>query len=340
MLFDENVFMVVQYMNFQNKTKDGLATILKHNGTEARNEQQCLINLEELNGTNPNNDQVAIEIDGNESQLSSNNPFRADDTFTQLATREQSKKPTENKLLVIPPSNHHSTLDDSGEFAVPASANSEDINKSFKFPLTGEFSKVGNDDIVDPTLPTPVEVISITENDKDLSKSISAEVVDPALNISGDHSLNPFLNKEDGIKESGNSDVNTPLNNFNVNHSKQSAQSSVNLGAIHSHDNETLNPLLPARSEPQIPKQSMANQIPKKKIDNIVNMDLVDSSFTPYKKKSVSNGHIIQQNGEGTVEEALPKMKIFLPKQNDDEDTDDGDSSLSSENENTHLSNV
>ena len=69
-------------------------------------------------------------------------------------------------------------------------------------------------------------------------------------------------------------------------------------------------------------------------------MDLVDSSFTPYKKKSVSNGHIIQQNGEGTVEEALPKMKIFLPKQNDDEDTDDGDSSLSSENENTHLSNV
>ena len=84
----------------------------------------------------------------------------------------------------------------------------------------------------------------------------------------------------------------------------------------------------------------MANQIPKKKIDNIVNMDLVDSSFTPYKKKSVSNGHIIQQNGEGSVEEALPKMKIFLPKQNDDEDTDDGDSSLSSENENTHLSNV
>ena len=61
--------------------EDNLAKVLKHNTAESKHEAQCLINLEDLNGTNPTNDQVAVSIDQDESHLSSNNPFRADDTL-------------------------------------------------------------------------------------------------------------------------------------------------------------------------------------------------------------------------------------------------------------------
>ena len=66
-----------------------MAKVLKHNETDVKHEQQCLINLEELNNatnTTTNADQVAVTIDNpDETRLSSNNPFGADDTFTQLA---------------------------------------------------------------------------------------------------------------------------------------------------------------------------------------------------------------------------------------------------------------
>jgi len=52
-------------------------------------------------------------------------------------------------------------------------------------------------------------------------------------------------------------------------------------------------------------------------LKNVVNMDLVDSTFSPFKAKS------------GTDSSQLPKMKIFLPKNASDED----DSSKSSSNE-------
>lgn len=290
-----------------------------------------------MNRSNPNNDQVAVSIDANDSQLSSNNPFRgtADDTFTQLANRSNpDKKPTDATLIVIPPNNHHiiTTLDDSGEFAVPTSATSQDVNKSFKFPLTGEFSEMVNR-LDNQPLPTPVEVISI--EDQELSKSDDIEI-NKNHNVSGDHSLNPFLNDK-SFTESNDEDL---LSCTNGEATKENTKSFGNLGGIGDDEKEALNPLLPARSEPQMLKQLMSKQQhppSKKKLDDVVNMDLVDSSFTPYKKKSNSNGHLLQENGV-LVEEDLPKMKIFLPKQNDD--SDDEDSSLSSENEDLHTSNV
>jgi len=313
---------------------DKLAKVFKNNGTEPRNEQQCLINLEVLNRTNPNNDQVAVAIDANESQLSSSNPFRADDTFTQLANRSHADKTTDDKLHVIPPNNHRyiTTLDDSGEFAVPTSANSQDVNKSFKFPLTGEFSEMVSR-LDNPPLPTPVEVISL--KDQEFSKSDNGGI-NTNHNVSGDHSLNPFLNDE-SFTEPNDEDL---LNSSNGHSTKENTKSFGNLGGIGEDEKEALNLLLPAKSEPQLLKQVMSiQQHPqdKKKLDDVVNMDLVDSSFTPYKKKSISNGHLLQENGE-LVEENLPKMKIFLPKQNDD--SEDGDSSLSSENEDMQTSNV
>lgn len=56
--------------------------------------------------------------------------------------------------------------------------------------------------------------------------------------------------------------------------------------------------LLPAKSEPRIVSLSKSN---------VVNMDLVDSTFSPFKLKN------------GKAAENLPKMKIFLPKNSDDE---------------------
>merc|ERR1711997_1074636 len=116
-----------------------------------------------------------------ETTLSSNNPFRANDTFTQLANRTQPVKTGDKKLLVIPPNNHYniSTLDDSGEFAVPTSATSTDVNKSFKFPLTGEISDMVNR-LGNQSLPTPVEVISI--KDKETLESQN-EGINSNLNI-------------------------------------------------------------------------------------------------------------------------------------------------------------
>merc|ERR1712136_323149 len=112
-----------------------------------------------------------------------------------------------------------------------------------------------------------------------------------------------------------------------------------NIVTLNDVEKEATQPLLPAKSESQILQHPNGKQSgSRKKIDNVVNMDLVDSSFTPYKKKSVSNGHILHENGD-ILEESLPKMKIFLPKQNDDS-SDDGDSSLSSENEDTSTTNV
>ena len=112
-----------------------------------------------------------------------------------------------------------------------------------------------------------------------------------------------------------------------------------NIIDINDEENGARHPLLPAKSESQILQQLNGKQSgSRKKIDNVVNMDLVDSSFTPYKKKSVSNGHILHENGD-IAEENLPKMKIFLPKQNDDS-SEDGDSSLSSENEDINTTNV
>ena len=312
---------------------------MKHNETDVKHEQQCLINLEDLNNaTNTTNNagQVAVmEDDSNETRLSSNNPFRADDTFTQLANRNQPEKNVSNDLIVVPPNNHHniSTLDDSGEFAVPTSATSTDINKSFKFPLSGEISQMVNR-LDNPSLPTPVEVISI--KDKETSQSQN-EGINHDLNISGDHSRNPFLNENDVSRTKDDENILKQSDGRKL--STENTTSVGNIVTLNDVEKEATQPLLPAKSESQILQQLNGKQSgSRKKIDNVVNMDLVDSSFTPYKKKSVSNGHILHENGD-ILEESLPKMKIFLPKQNDDS-SDDGDSSLSSENEDTSTTNV
>ena len=312
---------------------------MKHNETDVKHEQQCLINLEDLNNaanTTNNAGQVAVVEDNpNETRLSSNNPFRADDTFTQLANRNQPEKIGKNDLLVVPPNNHHniSTLDDSGEFAVPTSATSTDINKSFKFPLSGEISQMVNR-LDNPSLPTPVEVISI--KDKETSQSQN-EGINHDLNISGDHSRNPFLNENDVSRTKDDENILKQSDGRKL--STENTTSVGNIVTLNDVEKEATQPLLPAKSESQILQQLNGKQSgSRKKIDNVVNMDLVDSSFTPYKKKSVSNGHILHENGD-IAEESLPKMKIFLPKQNDDS-SDDGDSSLSSENEDTSTTNV
>ena len=301
--------------------EDNLAKVLKHNTAESKHEAQCLINLEDLTGTNQTSDQVAVSIDQDETQLSTNNPFRGDDTFTQLATRSQPDTTTNRKLLVIPTIPHYNvtTLDDSGEFAVPASANSEDVNKSFKFPLTGDFSGMVTRLDTDP-LPTPVEVISI--KDEELSKS-HTEGINESLNISGDHSRNPFLNDE-SLTEPNIKDI---LNLSNGHSNNENTNSFGNLGDIKEEDKETKNFLIPAKSEPHILKTSNQQLLSRKKIDDVVNMDLVDASFTPYKKKCMSNGHILQDKDGKLIPEDLPKMKIFLPKNNDDSDEDDDDDS-------------
>lgn len=317
--------------------KDNLAKVLKHNETDVKHEQQCLINLEELNNatnTTTNADQVAVTIDNpDETRLSSNNPFRADDTFTQLANRTQPEKTGDKKLLVIPPNNHYniSTLDDSGEFAVPTSATSTDVNKSFKFPLPGEISDMVNR-LGNQSLPTPVEVISI--KDKETLESQN-EGINSNLNISGDHSRNPFLNDE-SLTETKDEECLLKLSKVKNN---ENTNSVGNIVGINEENSDAGHPLLPAKSEPQmLLKLNTKHSVGRKKSDNVVNMDLVDSSFTPYKKKSVSNGHILHENGD-IPEEDLPKMKIFLPKQNDDS-SDDGDSSLSSDNEDISTTNV
>ena len=251
------ICLISSNLYLQISAEDKIATASKHNDIQTRNEQQCLINLEELNGTNPNNDQ-AVSIDIDASQLSSNNPFKADDTFTQLANRTQTDKTTKNtKLYVIPPSNHHtiSTLDDSGEFAVPTSANSEDINKSFKFPLTGEFTKMVNC-LDNPPLPTPVEVISI--NNKDFSHS-DTDGINENQNISGDHSLNPFL-FDDSLTDSPNKKDDVLLQFSNGQASNSNTKSFGNLGGIKEEEKEVGYPLLPAKSEPQMLKQLIFKQ--------------------------------------------------------------------------------
>ena len=311
---------------------------MKHNETDVKHEQQCLINLEDVNNaTNMTNNegQMAVTIDNpDESRLSSNNPFRANDTFTQLANRTQPVKTVDKKVLVIPQNNHYniSTLDDSGEFAVPTSATSTDVNKSFKFPLTGDISEMVNR-LDSASLPTPVEVISI--KDKETSQSQN-EGINHSLNISGDHSRNPFLNDESLTKTKEEEDILVPLNGKINSENTSSVGDIIN---INEEEEGACHPLIPAKSGPQILQQLNGKQSgSRKKIDNIVNMNLVDSSFTPYKKKSVSNGHIMHENGD-IAEEDLPKMKIFLPKQNDDS-SEDGDSSISSENEDTNTTNV
>ena len=310
---------------------------MTHNETGVKHEQQCLINLEDLNNaanTTTSTDQVAVAIDNpNETRLSSNNPFRADDTFTQLANRTQPENNGNKKMLLIPPNNHYniSTLDDSGEFAVPTSATSTDVNKSFKFPVTGEISDMVNR-LDNKPLPTPVEVISI--KDKETLESQNDGIISN-LNISGDHSRNPFLNDE-SLTETKEEECLLKLSNGKNN---ENTNSVGNIAGINEETRDAGHPLLPAKSEPQmLIKLNTKQSGSRKKSDNVVNMDLVDSSFTPYKKKSVSNGHILHENGD-IPEEDLPKMKIFLPKQNDDS-SDDGDSSLSSEHEDISTTNV
>ena len=291
-----------------------------------------------MNETNPAHGQV-VSIDMEGSQLNNTNPFTADDTFTQLASRTPVDKTTNRKLYVIPPNNHQTmttTLDDSGEFAVPTSANSEDIQKSFNFPpTTGEFLPGIIKGLDNQPLPTPVEVISI--KDEDFSQTdMKKDGIKENLNISGDPSLNPFLNES--LKDSKDEVALLISNEEEV---KSATQSFGNLNGIKEDEREGRYPLIPAKSEPHMLSKSISkgHQPCKQKKDEVVNMDLVDSSFTPYKKKSVSNGDILQKNGDIAEEESLPKMKIFLPKTNDD-DSDEGGSSLSSEDDDQQTTNV
>jgi hypothetical protein len=55
---------------------------------------------------------------------------------------------------------------------------------------------------------------------------------------------------------------------------------------------------------------------------NVVNMDLVDSTFSPFKVKN------------GTDPTLLPKMKIFLPKTEDDSSRSSSEEDLALKNSN------
>ena len=172
-------------------------------------------------------------------------------------------------------------------------------------------------------LPTPVEVIAInSKSSSNLSGSIPEG---PQRN----QSLNPFLTGE----------LTNPLELSAVESAvaigqttKVSSNSFGKLCGIHNEENEVGRPLLAANSENELLKRSTYKDDPscKKKKDDIVNMDLVDTTFSPYKKKSGSTGHLLNENGQ-EVDEDLPKIKISLPKKVDD--SDDGESSVSSDGE-------
>ena len=219
----------------------------KSSETQPKNEQQCLLDLgEELNETaaNPNNDQVDSTRDA-VPQGSSTNPFIADDTFTQLANR-----PTTNNGMLPTHHHHFTTLDDSGEFAVPASsANSEDVNKSFQFPLTGAFAEMVNN-LKDKPLPEPVEVITLQNQ----SSSGSIEMLEK-------NKLNPFLD-HNHQSNPGSIDLNIGGAGAQANASTASATNIFSNGVAdrgEAEDKECSQPLIPSTSEPKILNQLISS---------------------------------------------------------------------------------
>ena len=237
---------------FQNSNEDSPPGLTKNTDTQAKKENQCLIDLEELNGTNTNTNQVVV-ADLESSQRTGTNPFRADDTFTQLANRtpQKDKTTTNGKLYVIPPNHHTVTLDDSGEFAVPASANSEDVNKCFQFPLTGQSIVEIVNDLDTRPLPTPVEVITI--NNKVTSYSRGS--VHEEQQNKGGQSLNPFLNED--LANPNISVVGSDAKNGQT--TKLSSNSFGNLCGVGEEKKNVSQPLLPANSESELLKRSISS---------------------------------------------------------------------------------
>ena len=187
------------------------------------NNPQCLIDLENLNGA-----PVAVTSGA------------GDETFTALASRDA----TTVASGAAAASAAATTLDDSGEFTMPASATE---SKSFSFPLNDSFCK---------PLPTPEEVIEVKK------------------------STNPFLTED--------------------------------LKNDETEDGEATDALLPQAEVSKRPISTSKN--------DLVDMKLVDNSFTPYKPKKADDST-----------DGLPKMKVFLPK-SDDEEEDDCSSSSNSSN--------
>jgi len=162
-----------------------------------------------------------------------------DDTFTAIASRDVTGQS-------VP-----TVMDDSGEFAVPASATGS--GKTFTFPPTA------TNDVTDGSkpLPEPVEVIEVNK------------------------STNPFL--QDIVEQQR----------------KQQTQES-------SSDDESRECLL---APDEISEASQRNTCELLDIDN---------KFTPFRPKHKSK------------EDELPKIKVFLPRGDNDDDDDSDCSSLSS----------
>ena len=178
-------------------------------------------------------------------------------------------------------------LDDSGEFAVPASATG---SKTFSFPPQGGAPIGGEEDAVDgKPLPEPVEVIEVAAKPTTVS------------------STNPFLQ-----------DLTNLASPFGP---TPTAKKSFDEPAT-TEDDEARECLLEAEDQSEsdgdsangkqteaVPHATATKRNASK--GHLVDLSTIDNTFTPFKPKK-SPGAAGEPGGAEGGEE-LPKMKVFLP---------------------------
>lgn len=320
----------------------------------------CLGDVRSKTQVSAENDDPGAKLGSSEVDTGKRNPFRdnEDDTFTQLANRTplvastpSGKGSAISKARLRPMTVNTSwgggPLDDSGEFALPASAASD---KAFRFDDVDGFPNLGRE----AKLPTPDEVICLRngfskdgppsqpeEGPGGAAAEVDQELVDdvddakdatpPPTTLSFIGStLRPYQESENGDGGSGSAGVSrTSLSDVKAASSAiaTARPKTGNRGAISQSVTSLTGRGGHQASGDGSGSDAAAHPAAGKAKNNpfFINMDLVDSSFTPYKKKSKSNGHIILPGPE-------PKLKIFLPR-NDKDDDDDDDDSVSSEGE-------